>query len=453
MKNIFAILLSCAVPAASALAQGPPHGTEHLDPSAAWAGQAIFRTEFISYDTRQGAESGDPAGSKFYMPLPAEGTRQTAGGTLFSYTADLPYIWLDRDVYLQVSGLDSYYIYVGDDMIAYGEDSRMPMQFLVSGHITDGVNNISILHAPGEVSQIEALTGTGADAVPKVFLFSQPKVCIRDFRLRLWPDSTGSYGILNVRLAVSNSYNSPEEFTVGYDIYAPDGKLINYDIRQVALEGRSMDTVRFNEFIYNVNQNLWSPDNPRLYRGMVSVRRGGRMIEYIPFSIGYGKTETAHGRLLRGGVPVDLVPAEYNAEGDPAATRAELEKLKAQGVNTLLPSYPQPSWFYDLCDQIGFYVFDNANIAPVPSELGRMVQGALANRPEWLPRYLKRAETVRARSVNRASVVGISLGNDSGNGYNLYRTYLEVKSREIFRPVVYRFADGEWNTDMELPVP
>ncbi len=445
MRNIIRFI-SLLFPLAAA-AQGLPTGTEHTDPSAGYGGKAVFRSHFISYDTRHGAESGDPEQSKFYMPLGQGEKKSMQGNDLFEYKADIPYIWLDRDVYLQVSGLDSYYVFIGDDMVAYGEDSRMPMQFLISDHITDGENTISILHAPGVVPRMEEMTGTGAGAEPQVFLFSQPKVCIEDYRIKFFPDSTGSFGVINVRLALSNSYNSAETYTVGYDIYSPQGKLQYYDMREVTVDGRGRDTVRFREPIYKTNENFWTPDNPALYYGMLTVQRGNRMIEYIPFRVGFGKTELAYGKVLRNGIPLEMKPVIYNAAGDIAAARADLAALKKEGYNTLLPDYPQPGWFYDLCDETGFYVVDNANISPRPTRLGPIPGGDLANDPAWLGRYLKRAESVRSRSVNHTCVIAWSLGSDSGKGYNLYETYIDLKSREPFRPVIYRFAGWEWKFD------
>ncbi|MCD8173918.1 MAG: hypothetical protein LUD76_10795 [Alistipes sp.] len=444
-RTLFCIAIIIA--ALPARGQRLPEGTEHLDPSAGWAGPAVFRTEFISYDTRQLAEEGDPAKNKYYLPVGFEDAAPAQGGTLYRTVVDIPYMWLDRDVYLQITGLDSYYIYIGNEMIAYGEDSRIPMQFLISDHITDGENTVVVLHTPGIVPQIEENATPSAGQRPEAFIFSQPKICIEDYRLRFFPDSTDSYGIFNIRIAVSNSYNTPEEVTVGYDIYSPQGKLQYYDMRQLTVDGRGKDTLRLNEFIYQTNPNEWTPDNPALYYGMLTVRRGNRMVEYIPFKIGFGKTEYADGTILRNGRPVSLNPVTYNAV-TPQEAREVLSGFKARGFNTICPDYPQPAWFYELCDEAGFYVIDNADINPLPTNLGRIPGGELANSPEWLGRFLKRAESLRARNINRTSVIGWSLGGDSGNGYNLYKTYIDLKEREPFRPVIYKYTRGEWNSDI-----
>ena len=48
----------------------------------------------------------------------------------------------------------------------------------------------------------------------------------------------------------------------------------------------------------------------------------------------------------------------------------------------------------------------------------------------------------------------MSLGNEAGNGYNFYQTYLYVKDKEktmMGRPVNYERAQWEWNSDMYVP--
>ena len=45
-----------------------------------------------------------------------------------------------------------------------------------------------------------------------------------------------------------------------------------------------------------------------------------------------------------------------------ARTRKELLALKKKGINTIWPNAPQPYWFYNLSDELGLFVIDQANI-------------------------------------------------------------------------------------------
>ena len=105
--------------------------------------------------------------------------------------------------------------------------------------------------------------------------------------------------------------------------------------------------------------------------------------------------------------------------------RKDFELMKQHNFNTVrLCHYPQSNKFYDLCNEFGIYVYDEANIES---------HGMYYNLSK-----------------------GGTLGNEAGNGYNFYNTYLYLKEKEtspmgMNRPVNYERALWEWNTDMYVP--
>lgn len=80
--------------------------------------------------------------------------------------------------------------------------------------------------------------------------------------------------------------------------------------------------------------------------------------------------------------------------------------------------------------------------------------GTLGNDPAWLKPHMERTRNMFERNKNHASVTFWSLGNEAGNGYNFYQTYLWTKAADsawMNRPVNYERAQWEWNTDMYVP--
>ena len=76
------------------------------------------------------------------------------------------------------------------------------------------------------------------------------------------------------------------------------------------------------------------------------------------------------------------------------------------------------------------------------------------NDPAWLKPHMERTRNMFERNKNHASVTFWSLGNEAGNGYNFYQTYLWTKAADsawMNRPVNYERAQWEWNTDMYVP--
>ena len=78
--------------------------------------------------------------------------------------------------------------------------------------------------------------------------------------------------------------------------------------------------------------------------------------------------------------------------------------------------------------------------------------GTLGNNPKWLDAHMFRTKNSVERDKNHASIIIWSLGNEAGNGYNFYNTYLWVKGRDTSRPVQYERAGLEWNTDIYCPM-
>ncbi|MBR2976262.1 MAG: hypothetical protein IKC57_05445, partial [Alistipes sp.] len=119
------------------------------------------------------------------------------------------------------------------------------------------------------------------------------------------------------------------------------------------------------------------------------------------------------------------------------------------GINTICPSFPQPQWFYALCDSIGLYVIDCAAISSPSTGDDRSLGGTPANAPELRDDYLRRVETMYHRAQNHPCIIAFSLGNaNSGNGYNMYKAYELLKSKGDSRAIIYVSADGEWNSDL-----
>ena len=251
-------------------------------------------------------------------------------------------------------------------------------------------------------------------------------------------------------MVVDNAFSTDETIEVGYDIYAPDGKLMDYSVNGLPMVGYSRDTLSFAPWIYHSNPNRWTPQNPKLYDLMLYIKRSGILWEYIPLKVGfgdYGYTEA--GDITAFGKSLTLNKSRYNAAADRATTEKEIKALKAKGINCLTPDYPQPRWYYDICDKVGIYVIDCAAISSPSRGDDRAVGGTPANAPWLLDDYLRRVETMYRRAQNHICIIAFRLaGDSSGNGYNLYKAYELLKSYGDPRPIIYEGADGEWNSDL-----
>ena len=297
----------------------------------------------------------------------------------------------------------------------------------------------------------EDITSAKRAQFSNCYIFAQRKLGIYDFNVRLVPDSLARFAQLQLDVTVDNSFSTDEVIEVGYDIYAPDGKLMEYSVNDLAMTGFTRDTMSFTPWIYHSNPNRWSPSNPKLYDLMLYIKRSGQLWEYIPLKVGfaeYGYND--NGEITAFGKPIALKQQEYNAAVDRATTEKEVRALKAKGINCLSPTHPQPKWFYDVCDKVGIYVIDCAAISSPTAADDRTMSGTSANAPWLLDDYLMRVETMYRRAQNHVCIIAFRLANNtSGNGYNLYKAYELLKSFGDSRAVIYEGADGEWNTDLK----
>ena len=418
-------------------------------------GGRVYRTEVVPYDARHDAEARNREAGGYWKAFEPEVTIATEGPlhAVLEQEIEIPFAWTDGMVYLHVENPGSAYsLWLNDRQVAEVSDPLTPAEFDLTPFIREGANDFKLLmRNDNPARQLDAAAPVVRKSFENSYLYYQNKRSIADFEIGLVPDSLGrDFGMLDLKIVTQNAYNYEEPVTVGYDIYSPQGKLLDFNIREVVIPGRTTDKVRFSPFIYGTNANKWEPGakNPPLYKVMLFTRRDGAYREYMPLKIGFGKTEFTDGRITRFDKEIKLVKTRYNAAADRKTTLAELKTLKSKGSNTVCPDYPQPAWFYELCDELGLYVIDRANINAPDRRDDRRVGGTPSNDPALADEYLERVKAMYYRSRNHTCVVAFALGGESGNGYNMYKAYEWLKSVEKSRPVICADADGEWNSDL-----
>lgn len=420
--------------------------------AAAQEAGRIYRTEVTPYDTRHDAAARNRAGSGHRIEFAPETMAAAADGSgIAGQTIDIPYTWTDGEVYLHLENVPAAYeLWVNDRQVARVDDAATPAEFALTPYIRQGGNDLRLLILGGGYPQIDAPLAPRTPYADS-YLYYQNKRSIRDFEIALVPDTLGrDFAMLDLAIIVRNGYNYEEPVTVGYDIYSPEGKLLDFNIAERTLPGRSVDTLRFQPFIYGAYRHPWGPGakRPPLYDVMLFTRRDGTYKEYMPLRVGFDRVELVDDKWMRFGKEIHLKEKRYNAAPDEKTTARQLEALRKEGYNTLRPDYPQPAWFYALCDSLGLYVIDRANIHAPEKRMDRTVGGTPSNDPALADEYLRRVKAMYYRSRNFTSVIAYALGGPAGNGYNMYKAYEWLKGVEHARPVIYEDADGEWNSDL-----
>ena len=411
----------------------------------------IYRTEVVPFDTRHDAEAGKIEASGYSITFAPKTIAASGEMAIVGQTLEIPYAWTDGVVYLHLENVGSAYsLFVNDEPVANVEDPLTPAEFHLTPLVRQGENSLKLILRPSRTPEINPAPTVERPLFAESYLYYQEKRSMRDFELKLIPDSLHRDGVLYLRMVTQNAYNYEEQIDMGYDIYSPQGKLLDFNIRTIPVPGRSLDTVKFNPFIYHVNENRWqnSTKLPPIYKVMLFSRRHGAYKEYMPLKIGFGRAQLENGKIVLHDKVLELKKAPYNAAADKVKTLAEIKALKLKGYNTLCPSYPQPRWFYELCTEQGIYVIDCPAIAAPENRSDRRVGGTPSNDPALVDEYVERVKAMYYRSRNYTSVIAYSLGSPSGNGYCMYKAYEWLKSVEQDRAIIYEDAAGEWNTDL-----
>ena len=161
----------------------------------------------------------------------------------------------------------------------------------------------------------------------------------------LVPDSTQRFGVLRLDIAARNACNYEETVTVGYDVYSPQGKLLDYSITRLTVAGRSCDTLHLTPYVYGTYENKWGAGRqersaPLPRDALHAARRGLQGVH--PLRTGFRDIVRRDGRWYSFGREIVLREARCNAAADRTATRTAMVQLKKQGINTLRPDHPSP---------------------------------------------------------------------------------------------------------------
>ena len=365
----------------------------------------------------------------------------------------VPEGWAGRTVYLNLAGVKSgTYVYVNGKEIGYSEDSKNLARFDITKALVEGDNELLLKvyrYSTGsylECQDFWRISGIERD----VYLSSEKTPSKFGFSVVSTLDPTLSKGVFRLKMRAE----TPVE--VFYELVDRNGETVADAIYQFSGELESVtDTIP--------DVRKWSAETPELYTLLLRVNG-----EYTRFHVGFRRIEIATVKdgerdvkaLLVNGQPVKFKGVnmhEHNPYTGHYQTREnileDLKLMKMANINAIRTChYPQPREFYELCDSLGFYVYDEANIES--HGMGYRLDRTLGNNAAWQAKHIDRILNMYYRTADYPCVTILSLGNEAGNGVNFYEAYRVLKALEKDgqnRPVCYERAEREWNTDMLVP--
>jgi beta-galactosidase len=353
---------------------------------------------------------------------------------LYRTTFRLPAAWRGRRVELRVGAAESVaHVWVNGAEVGFGKDSRLPSTFDVTPHLRRGANTVALAVVQwSDASWIEDQDQWWMPGIHRgVSLISTGPTHLADVALVPGLDGDGT-GTLDVAVRVAFD-GAPTEvgWTVEAEVRDRRGRVA------AALAPTGVPTFEhgepFTELISGmfhpgqvVSAHLdvpacrpWSHEDPALYRAVVTLRDPhGEVAEVRTARVGFRSVEVRDRQLLVNGRPVLIVGVNHH-EHDPdhgrvmsdEVLRRDLELMKAHHVNAVrCAHYPHDERFYDLCDELGLYVVDEANVE------SHARQASLCHDPRYFAPIVERGIRMVLRDRSHPCVIAWSLGNESGYG-------------------------------------
>ena len=381
--------------------------------------------------------------------------------TVNSYrrTFSVPKDWDGRRVLLTFDGVNSFfYLWVNGQKVGLGKDARTPVEFDITPYLKPGENLLAVENfrwCDGsylEDQDFWRMSGIFRD----VYLWSPPAVHMGDFEVQTDLDAQYRDAELKLSLKVQNTGKAEAVATVEAVLLDAKGQQVASPRVECKAPAGGECAARIATHI--ANPLKWTSETPNLYKLLLTLKdRGGQVLEVVPANVGFRKVEIKNGNLLVNGRRV-LIKGVNRHEFDPdlgqVVTRErmiqDIVTMKQHNINTVRAChYPNvPAW-YDLCDQFGLYVIDEANIESHGMGYG---PETLAKQPEWLDAHMNRTVRMVEGDKNHASIILWSLGNEAGDGPNFEATSAWVKQRDASRPVHYEQAALKPHTDIVCPM-
>ncbi len=370
--------------------------------------------------------------------------------------------WDGRETYLTFDGVKSaYYVWINGVKVGYSQGSRTPVEFNITDKIKIGKNTIAVeVYRWSDGSYLEdqdfwRMSGIYRD----VYLTSRKKEHIQDFTLSTDLDDAYKNATLNIDLKLNSV---PNNYTIDLHLFDAEANMVL---------NKTIET-KETKVSFAVNApRKWNGENPYLYTVLLTLKdEKGTVIESIPQKVGFRKVKIKKNIFLINGVPVKMKGVnrhEFDPVNGQVVSREtmlrDIKLMKEFNINAVRNAhYPDVPEWYDLCDEYGIYLLDEANLET--HGFGNRGLNQLSNDPAWERPYLDRIERMVHANRNHPSVIMWSLGNECSDGPHFVKAYEWIHEVDPSRPVHYQgdqkasdvisrfYPPVDWLPDSEKPL-
>ena len=376
---------------------------------------------------------------------------------------DLPEAYEGRTLLLDFGGVESaFLLWINGQFAGCSKDSKLDAEFDITSYMQAGKNRIAVqvMHF-SDATYVEDqdywhLSGITRD----VRLVAKPGRRIEDFQVQtLFAEERFDRSQLRVQVWPNDQAPLFADDHVVFHLYDAEGKeVVSRTAKPFREYGHYLAPQFIAEESIDVEQpNLWTAETPYLYTLVIELQgENGTCLDLESCRVGFRQMKineagvlTMNGRrlIVRGVDRHDFCPetGRYVSE---EWMRKEIITLKQLNFNAVRTShYPDNEKWYDLCDEYGICLICEANLET------HGIDGILSASPDWTNVYMERAQRMVLRDKNHPSIIGWSLGNESGAGANHAAMYGWIKEYDKTRHVQYESGNpGKNISDVLTPM-
>lgn len=328
----------------------------------------------------------------------------------------------NREVFLHFGAAKSALeVYVNGEFVGYSQGSMTPDEFDITKVLKKGENVITAkLYRFSDGSYLEDqdmwwLCGIYRD----VYLFAEPKVCLRDFYFKTDFDDTYNDSNVTLNMYFNNYNNIRGKIKVSAKLIDSKNEEIELGSSEKELSG-GKETITYNKTVKSPDK--WSAETPNLYTLVMSVELDGKVICVKSYKVGFKKVEIKGEKIYFNGMPLMIkgvnrhdFDCDYGWAVPKYRYTQDLDIMKQNNINSIRTShYPDDPYFYDMCNKYGFYVMDECEV----ETHGVRRKGVPGSNPVWTGAVVDRMQRMVLRDRNNPCIFMWSLGNEAGDGSN-----------------------------------
>ena len=342
---------------------------------------------------------------------------------IYSREFTVPADWNGRRVVLHFGGAESVlYVYVNGQPVGMSKDSRLPSEFDITPFVTVGARNVvtAVVIKWSDATFIEDQDQWWMGGLHReVYLYATAPVHLADIFAVGNLENNYTDGRLKLTAKAGFPRQPEPGWSVEVQLFDPKGKAVFKKPLQAEIPAEDPRTDGRLEARFDVPVKkplLWSAEAPHLHTVVVTLRNPqGKAVEATATRVGFRSIEVRDRMLLINGKRVQINGVNrhdhHDTKGkalDRETLRLDAVTMKRFNVNAVRTShYPNDPYWLDLCDELGLYVIDEANLE------AHAFYNQVGQDRRYAPAFLERAIRMVERDKNHASVILWSIGNET----------------------------------------